>query len=108
MRNDDIHTKLWDNVNFMQKGFKELGFYTYNSKTPVIPIFLGDDLKSLKLTNYLETQGIFATPVISPAVPKGEALIRTSYMPSHSKEELTKVLEVFAEAKKIFNIPTEQ
>ena len=106
MRDDTIHDQLWKNVALMQKGFSELGFYTYDSKTPIIPIFMGDDIKSLKVTNFLESKGIFATPVISPAVPKGEALIRTSYMPSHTSEDLTRVLEVFAEAKKQFNIPT--
>ena len=106
MRDDQIHEKLWSNVKFMQEGFSQLGFYTYDSKTPIIPIFMGDDIKSLKVTNFLESKGIFATPVISPAVPKGEALIRTSYMPSHTSEDLTKALEVFAEAKALFNIPT--
>jgi 7-keto-8-aminopelargonate synthetase-like enzyme len=105
-RDADIHTRLWDNVAFVRQGFKDLGFYTYNSQTPIIPIFVGDDLKVLQLTNYLEENGIFATPVISPAVPKGEALIRTSYMPSHTREDLTHVLEVFAKAKKEFQIPS--
>ena len=58
-----------------------------------------------KDTNYLKENGVFATPVLPPAVPKGEALIRTSYMASHSSEELTKVLEVLAKAKKEFEIP---
>jgi 7-keto-8-aminopelargonate synthetase-like enzyme len=100
-----MHQRLWDNVAFIRKGFSDLGFYTYNSQTPIIPIFVGDDIKVLQLTNFLEEHGIFATPVISPAVPKGEALIRTSYMPTHTRAELTHVLEVFAKAKKEFQIP---
>jgi 8-amino-7-oxononanoate synthase len=101
-----ILTNLWDNVAFMRNGFKELGFYTYGSQTPIIPIFIGDDMKALKMTKFLESHGVFATPVLPPAVPKGEALIRTSYMASHDKADLAKVLEVFAEAKKVFEIPT--
>lgn len=96
---------LWENVAFMRNGFKDLGFYTYGSQTPIIPIFIGDDMKALKMTKFLESQGVFATPVLPPAVPKGEALIRTSYMASHDKTDLATVLEVFAEAKKIFEIP---
>lgn len=103
-----LYTRLWDNVNRMREGFKSLGFYTYNSATPIIPVFIGDDLKAMQITNFLEDHGIFATPVISPAVPKGEALIRTSYMPSHTSEDLSKVLEVFAMAKKEFGIPTKE
>jgi len=100
-----IHEKLWANVHFMQKGFKELGIYTYDSTTPIIPVLIGDDLKAFEVTRYLADQGIFATPVISPAVPKGEALIRTSYMPTHSSSDLEYVLEVFAKAAEKFSFP---
>lgn len=100
-----ILENLWSNVAMMREGFKELGFYTYGSTTPIIPIFIGDDFKALKMTKFLEAHGVFCTPVLPPAVPKGEALIRTSYMASHKKEDLNRVLEVFAEAKKVFEIP---
>ena len=105
-KDNSIHEALWDNVNFIQEGFKDLGFYTYNSETPIVPVFIGDDLKAMQVTQFLKENGIFATPVISPAVPKGEALIRTSYMASHTRPHLEKVLEVFAKAKKALDIPT--
>ena len=104
-QDDSIHARLWQNVDMMRKGFNEIGFFTYESATPIIPIFIGDEMKALQVTNYLKENGVFATPVLPPAVPKGEALIRTSYMASHSTEELTKVLEVLAKAKKEFEIP---
>lgn len=103
---DSIHARLWSNVDMMRRGFKEIGFYTYNSQTPIIPIFIGDEMKALMVTNFLKENGVFATPVLPPAVPKGEALIRTSYMASHSMAELTKVLEVLQRAKKEFDIPS--
>jgi 8-amino-7-oxononanoate synthase len=102
---DTLHERLWSNVAMMREGFKEIGFYTYNSQTPIIPIFIGDETKALQVTNYLKDHGVFATPVLPPAVPKGQALIRTSYMASHSPSELTQVLEVLAKAKKEFDIP---
>lgn len=101
-----LHQRLWGNVQFIQDSFKELGFYTYNSQTPIVPIFIGDDMKAMQLTSYLQDRGIFATPVISPAVPKGEALIRTSYMASHKREDLQYVVDVFAQAKIDLEIPT--
>ena len=61
----------------------------------------------MEVTNYLKDHGIFATPVISPAVPQGEALIRTSYMATHEKNDLEKVLEVFKKAKKELKLPSE-
>jgi 8-amino-7-oxononanoate synthase len=105
-KDDSIHENLWENVRFMREGFADIGFYTYESKTPIIPIFIGDDLKAMQVTNYLMENGVFATPVITPAVPKGEALIRTSYMASHKKEDLEYVLDVFKRAKKEMEIPS--
>jgi 8-amino-7-oxononanoate synthase len=105
-RDDSILTNLWSNVEMMRNGFQDLGFHTYGSQTPIIPIFIGDDMKALQMTKFLEAHGVFATPVLPPAVPKGEALIRTSYMASHDKKDLAKVLEIFALAKKTFEIPS--
>jgi len=104
-RDESVLKNLWENVNFMQKGFKEIGFYTFNSQTPIIPIFIGDELKAMQVTQFLQEHGVFATPVITPAVNPEDALIRTSYMSSHNKKDLTYVLEVFEKAKKAFDIP---
>jgi 8-amino-7-oxononanoate synthase len=102
--NPEILQNLWDNVAYMRKGLNDIGLFTYNSKTPIIPIFIGDDIEAMMVTRFLEENGIFATPVVSPAVPKGEALIRTSYMSTNKREDLAKVLEVFEVAKKKFNL----
>ncbi|OFZ25411.1 MAG: 8-amino-7-oxononanoate synthase [Bdellovibrionales bacterium RIFOXYB1_FULL_37_110] len=101
-----VLSNLWSNVNFMRHGYKEIGLYTYNSETPIIPIYVGDDLKALQVSSYLTGKGIFSTPVIAPAVKEGEALIRTSYMATHEKEDLAKVLEVFSDAKRLFELPS--
>jgi 8-amino-7-oxononanoate synthase len=101
-----VFEDLWNNVEFIRNGFEDIGFYTYNSQTPIIPIFLGDDLKALEVTRFLQENGIFATPVLSPAVPKGEALIRSSYMATHKRADLQRVLDVFAIAKEKFTIPS--
>ncbi len=96
VESDSTHMKnLWSNVFHIRKGFKNLGFNILNSPTPIIPILIGDDLLAFSFTQELLDHGIFATPVISPAVPKGCALIRTSYMATHKKEDLDTVLEVF-------------
>ena len=107
LKDTNIHRRLWSNVEMARKGLREIGLYTYNSQTPIIPIFIGDEIKSLKVVKYLEHRGIFATPVLPPAVPKGEALIRTSYMATHTSEQITKVLEIFADAKKEMMLPGE-
>jgi 8-amino-7-oxononanoate synthase len=95
---------LWKNTRKMQEGFKSLGFDTGLSETPIIPIKIGEDEDCFKFWRLMFDAGIFANPAISPAVPPGEAIIRTSYMATHTDEELDKVLDIFAELGKKFGI----
>ncbi|GAB4534359.1 MAG: pyridoxal phosphate-dependent aminotransferase family protein [Thermodesulfovibrionia bacterium] len=96
--------RLWKNTWKMLKGFKALGFDTGASETPVIPIIVGDDLKAFKMARMLHDRGIFANVAVSPAVPNGKALIRTSYMATHTDEQLDRVLEAFKEVGKELGI----
>jgi 8-amino-7-oxononanoate synthase len=96
--------KLWKNTKKMHDGFKSLGFDTGHSETPIIPIKIGTDEDCFAFWKLMFENGIFANPAISPAVPPGEAIIRTSYMATHTDEELDKVLEIFAKLGKKFGI----
>ncbi len=96
--------RLWKNARKMKAGFEALGFDTMGSQTPVIPVLIGDDLKAFMFVKRLYELGVFATPVISPAVPKGYALIRTSYMSTHEDRDLDFVLDVFSQVGKEFGI----
>ena len=96
--------KLWANYQKMKEGFTQLGFNTGNTQTPIIPIIIGEDEKTFGFWKLLYENGIFANPVISPAVPPGMALLRTSYMATHEDEELDKVLDIFAKLGKKFGV----
>ncbi len=79
----------------MRDGFHSLGFDTGNSVTPVIPIIIGDDERTFMTWKLLFEAGVFVNPVISPATPPGRQLLRTSYMATHSDDQLDRVLEIF-------------
>ena len=79
---------LWDISHYALKGFQEMGFDTGKSETPIIPLFIRDDIKALMLTQKLLAEGIFVNPVVSPAVPKEDCLIRYSLMATHTKEQV--------------------
>ncbi len=87
--------KLWYNTNKMLKGFKELGYNVGIAETPIIPLVIGDDMVCFKFWRALSDAGIFVNPVVHPAVPHGRSLIRTSYMATHTEEQLDYVLGVF-------------
>ena len=84
----------------MRQGYKSLGFNTGNSVTPVVPIVIGDDDRTFLTWKLLFDSGVFVNPVISPATAPGRQLLRTSYMASHTDEQLDRVLEIFARVGK--------
>ncbi len=97
---------LWDISNYALKGFKEIGFNTGKAETPIIPLYIGDEMKVLKLTRMLLDDGIFINPVVSPAVSKDDCMIRFSLMATHTKDQVDIGLEkIYKCAKKLEIIP---
>jgi len=84
----------------MRREYKALGFDIGSSETPVIPIIIGEDLLTLRTWKLLFENGVFVNPILSPATPPGRQLLRTSYMATHTDEQLDQVLEVFARVGK--------
>ncbi|MCB2180104.1 aminotransferase class I/II-fold pyridoxal phosphate-dependent enzyme [bacterium] len=84
----------------MRKGFTELGFDIGNSQTPVIPIIVGDDMKTFIFWKALLDAGVYVNAVISPATAPGRQLLRTSYMATHTDEQLDRVLDTFGKVGK--------
>ncbi|MDR3243550.1 MAG: pyridoxal phosphate-dependent aminotransferase family protein [Elusimicrobiota bacterium] len=87
--------KLMANANKMLKEFKRLGFKTNKSQSPIIPLTVGADEIAFKMWRKLFDEGVFTSPVVRPAVPEGQAIIRTSYMATHTDEHLNFILEKF-------------
>lgn len=96
----EIIERLWENAHFMMKGYRDLGFNIGGTQTPIIPIIVGDDDKCFEFWKELYENGVYTNPVIAPAVPHGMALLRTSYMASHTRAQLQCALDVFAKVGK--------
>lgn len=79
---------LWDITNYALKSFRDLGFEIGNTSTPIIPLFVRDNEKTFAVTKLLLNEGVFISPVISPAVPAEDTLIRVALMATHSKEQI--------------------
>ncbi len=85
------------NGAYMRKRYRELGFDIGRSETPIIPIIIGDDNKTLMAWKMLFERGVYTNPVLPPAVPPKLSLLRTSYIATHTREQLDRVLEIMAE-----------
>jgi len=84
----------------MREGFKQLGFHIVESKTAIVPVIVGQVEIAFIFWRKLFDKGVFVNAFIPPGVPPNMSMMRTSYMASHEKEHLDKILEVFAEVGK--------
>lgn len=95
-REPERRERLWDNTRFMAEGLRSLGFDTGESASPVIPVVVGEDQIAFVMSKRLQEEGVFVNPIVSPAVPPGGAMLRTSYMATHTREHLERALKAFA------------
>lgn len=87
--------RLLEIGNYMRTEFKKMGFDTSTSETPIIPIVIGENLKTFTFWKMLFEAGVYTNAIISPAVPSNSARLRTSYIATHTQDQLDFVLEKF-------------
>jgi len=92
-REPERRERLWEITEYMKTEFTNMGFDTGDSESPVIPLVVGEDFAAFQMTMRLQEEGVFVNPVVSPAVPEGRAMIRTSYMATHTRDQLDTALE---------------
>ena len=89
---------LWDVSDYARRQFQECGFETGHSETPIIPLFVHDVEKALRLSVTLVDDGVFVTPVIPPAVPPTDSMIRFALMATHTFEQVDFAVEKITKA----------
>lgn len=104
MREPERIENLWKITRYAVDGFKRLGFNIGNAQTPIIPIIIGEMELTFKFWKLIYDMGVFANCVIPPAVPENKCIIRTSYIATHTIEQIDKALEVFEKAGKMLGI----
>ncbi|MDP9078536.1 MAG: pyridoxal phosphate-dependent aminotransferase family protein [Bacteroidota bacterium] len=92
--------KLWDNTNYAMKLLLEEGFDLGPTESPILPIYVRDNMKTFQVTKHLQDTGIFVNPVVSPAVPSDSSLLRFSLMATHTFEQIDEAVEKIAKAFK--------
>jgi 7-keto-8-aminopelargonate synthetase-like enzyme len=87
--------QLWHNTERMQQGLVSLGFDLGASETPILPVYCRSLMTAFKLCKRLDEEGVFVNPVVSPAVPPGQELIRVSLMATHTDSQIDFALDKF-------------
>src|ERR1700761_1183798 len=98
--------KLWDNTNYALKLLTDEGFDLGPTESPILPIYVRDNLKTFQVTRHLQDAGIFVNPVVSPAVPSDSSLLRFSLMATHTFAQIEEAVEKIAKAFKEVGVTT--
>ena len=94
---------LMEISSYMRKGLKAKGINIIESTTPIIPIFTYENDKTFLACKLLFDRGVYVNPVISPATPVGQSLLRTSYTATHTKEQMDTAISKIKEVLDIIN-----
>ena len=92
--------QLTDNAEYMRSGLKNSGFTIIEGRTGIVPVIVGDDEIAFQMWKMLYDAGVFVNVFISPGVPQGRQMMRTSYMATHKKEHLDELLSIFTDVGK--------
>jgi glycine C-acetyltransferase len=92
----ELVDRLWDNAKYFKAEMKTLGFDTGSSQTPITPIMLGEAPLAQQFSRELFDNGVFATAIGFPTVPKGKARIRVMISAAHDRDDLGQGLQAFA------------
>ena len=85
--------KLWKNTHYAKQLLIDNGFDLGDTQSPILPIFIRDNEKTFWVTKTLQEDGVFVNPVVSPAVPAEESLIRFSLMATHTFDQIDEAVE---------------
>jgi 8-amino-7-oxononanoate synthase len=86
--------KLWINTNYAMEQLRAAGFEIGHTESPILPIYIRDDLKTFQFARMMAEDGVFVNPVVSPAVRSSDSLIRFSLMATHTIEQIDRAIEI--------------
>ena len=103
-KGDDMRKKVMSNARLFESELRKLGFETGASQTPVVPIYIRDDIKVLKVWKALLAEGLYSNPVRAPGVAVGDELLRNSLMATHTEEHIYDALEIYEKVGRDFDL----
>ena len=86
--------KLWRNTHYAMDLLRNAGFEIGKTESPILPIYIRDDLKTFQFARLMADDGVFVNPVVSPAVRSTDSLIRFSLMATHSFQQIDRAVEI--------------
>ena len=95
MESTEYTDRLWDNARYFKEKISKLGYNIGHSETPITPVIIGDEAKTMEFSKNLMNNGVFVSGIIFPTVPKGTGRVRCMVTAAHTKEQLDEAVRVF-------------
>jgi len=96
--------KLWQNTHYAMGRLKSAGFEIGHTESPILPIYIRDDMKTFQFARMMADDGVFVNPVVSPAVRSSDSLIRFSLMATHSFEQIDRAIDSMIHNAKLLEL----
>ena len=94
----ELRDRLWANVHLLRKGLREIGYVIGDSASPIVPILIGDEHRTVALWQQLLTAGLYVNVILPPGCPKDDCVLRASCSAAHTPEDISRALGIFARA----------
>ncbi len=104
MESTEYTDRLWDNARYFKEKLGALGFDTGKSETPITPVIIGDEAKTVAFSNALLEAGVYVSPIVFPTVPRGTGRVRCMVTAGHTKDQLDRAVETFERVGKEMNL----
>ncbi len=104
MTTTEYTDRLWDNARYFKEKISQLGFNIGNSQTPITPVIIGDEAKTMEFSKKLLENGVFVSAIVFPTVPKGTGRLRCMVTAGHTKEQLDRAVETFKKVGEEMNL----
>ncbi len=104
MTTTEYTDRLWDNAKYFKAKMSQLGFNIGNSQTPITPVIIGDEAKTMEFSRKLLENGVFVSAIVFPTVPKGTGRLRCMVTAGHTKEQLDRAVETFKKVGEEMNL----
>jgi 8-amino-7-oxononanoate synthase len=92
----ELRDRLWANVHLLRKGLQEIGYVIGDSESPIVPILIGDERRTVALWQELLTAGLYVNVILPPGCPQDDCVLRASCSAAHTAQDISRALDIFA------------
>ena len=92
----ELRDRLWVNVHLLRKGLQEVGYVIGDSASPIVPILIGDEHRTVALWQQLLSAGLYVNVILPPGCPKDDCVLRASCSAAHTAEDIARAVATFA------------